>query len=320
MPGRPFLFLTVVFGLLSGAAFIVGAARVAWWSAGSVPTAPMLPFVAGAGFLAATALSAARFRHGRGVAESAGGTMRAGFLAPAVALVAAALLPDAPDLASVGRLQWFVAATGVLIGLGVLTVPRLLAGGFVDRFIDALAPFGSLVAGPDGAMPERDPGLRFGRFLLFGALAAALVNAAIPSPLVSQPVRPHDEPTLSHLIATEQAHLANNYLLYAQLRDLGPGATIIVPPGAILAPYTLEGLSLLDVRTEQYDPSLHPDLVERLLGEIYASGETETELNDTRSYLIAVREAETAVLRLVLAQDTIVIVDDSAYRAAVGNE
>ncbi len=322
MPGRRQLLSLVALGVLCVVFFSVGAVRAAWGLAGgSFPArSSLLLLVLGAICLVGVTIAASRYRTVGGVDGPAVGTVRAGFAVPAVALVVVAIAPDVDDLSRLGGLQWLVLGAGVAAGVGVVFVPRLVAGGAFDRLIGGLAGYGAILDGsaPDGGAPQ--PG-RFARFVVFGSLGAALVNAAIPTPLVSQPVRPHDEAALDHLIATEQAHLSNNYRLYAELRELAAGGAIVVPPAEILASYTLEGLSLLEVRTEDYDPELSGEVAAPLLDGVLFTGETETELGgETRPYIVAAPSGrEPAVLRLLLVDGSVIVVDDAEYRASKGS-
>ncbi len=322
MPGHRQLIALVALGVLSAVFSVVGVARAAWGlGGGSFPArSSLLPLVLGVICLGGAAIVAFRYRAAGRFDGPAVGAVRGGLAVPAAALVVVALAPDIGDLGRLGGLQWLVLGGGVASGLGVLVVPRLVAGGALDRVIDALAPYGALLGGSSGEDGIPDPG-RFARFVVAGSLGAALVNAAIPTPLVSQPVRPHDEATLDHLIATEQAHLSNNYRLYAELRELAAGGAIVVPPVPILAPYTLEGLSLLEVLTEDYDPELGGATAAPLLDDVRYTGETETEIGrETRPYVVAVPSGGTpAVLRLVLVDGSVVVVDDAEYRTMVGS-
>lgn len=164
------------------------------------------------------------------------------------------------------------------------------------------------------------PQQKFAWFVAVGGLIAALFNVAseIPIPTKAGAIHIHSGGDPASLIATEQLHLATNYGLYADLRELAPGATLILPEEPLLDPYVISGLALVDVEMALYDPAA-PWLSNELQG-ASASGLVEVSVDggfEDRPYVIRPFGESTPVLRLVTAGDTLVILDDATYRRAV---
>lgn len=136
-------------------------------------------------------------------------------------------------------------------------------------------------------------------------------------PLESQPVQFYASGTLGNLTVGQQAHIAQRFGLYGQLRDLAAGGSMIVPDRVILNPYTLAHYSLLDVDVEEYPVKLTKKQAEVLLQDARFSGEGEIVGGEIRPYVVVATSDEVTTMRLVLFQDTVVVVEESLYSAVV---
>jgi hypothetical protein len=89
-------------------------------------------------------------------------------------------------------------------------------------------------------------------------VATALVNLALTFflPLSSQPLRPHAEGSLTHLVHTEQPSVNRRFAFYLELDDATDGGVLIVPVGSFVDSALVRGLADLEVEERDYDPTL----------------------------------------------------------------
>lgn len=85
--------------------------------------------------------------------------------------------------------------------------------------------------------------------------AAANLVAHVFVPLTAQPLRLHDEGSLTYLVHTEQRVVDLRYGFYEELADVMAGQTLLVPEGSPVDMDLASGLSGVTVVIGDFDPA-----------------------------------------------------------------
>lgn len=96
--------------------------------------------------------------------------------------------------------------------------------------------------------------------LVLAVTAVANFTVHVFLPGSAQPIRPHSQGSLTHLVHTEQRTVDLRYGFYEELADISTGETLVVPERSALDADLLEGLSGVTVVVGDYDPSTMSDV------------------------------------------------------------
>ena len=162
-------------------------------------------------------------------------------------------------------------------------------------------------------MSERPRPYRLGMGALLVGVIANLVFLST-TPLVSWPVRPHDNDSLLELVETEQRSLARDHAFYLELRTVAGGLTLVAEEG-VLDPVSVDGLADMDLAIAA--PAAGVDassiaMLDGLSGSIRLSDDD----SDT-AYLIVAPDPDERRMRVLMIDDTLVAVGERHLESLV---